>query len=1194
MQGIIEQILEGKYDYENSSLDFSCAKLEITMHKGEVCEGSFHVYSPEEVFTHGYVTATDLRMECLVAEFTGVNEEIFYCFHGEHLEEGDVVKGNFCVISNHGEYYLPFVVTVAHETPASSVGNIKNLFHFANLAKSNWKEAVELFYAPEFVKVFEGSDQQYYDCFRGLSVYPDNEQNVDEFLICINKKQKMGYVVRESEVRMELNQNTADDVMETELTVNRNGWGYTALQVECEGEFVFTRKEFLGEEDFPGNQCRLPVFIDTRMCRRGMNYGRIYLYNSYVSFEIPVVVQMGEESAAQVNRLQKKKHIVQLMKTYQEFRMKKVSSAAWLDATEVIVEALVAQDEDDAESRLFQAQLLISQERYNEAEWVLEHVLDMLEQTREEQTTLYAYYLYLTTLLQRDGGYVNQVTAKVEKLYGRDRSNWRIAWLLLYLSEEYNKTALSKWEFLEKQFIRGCESPILYIEALHLLNGNPSFLRKLDGHILQIVYYGCRQGVLNPELAEQVLYLAGRSKEYQPVLLKILQRIYKEREDVRFLQEICTMLVRGNCVGPAYFEWYEAGVEAQLRITNLYEYYMMSVDMQSNVELPRIVLMYFSYQANLDLTRSTFLYWYVVQHKVQLGELYETYKPRMEYFVVDQLQKGRINRHLAGLYQELLVPAMINAQTANQLARLLFAHSISVEDLRMRKVIVYQPGNLKEMVYPLSDGTAWVPLYGNDCTVLFEDAYGNRFASSVEYTLEKLMIPGKFLRMIFGHVTDCMELDLYRSEYAQETELLSEEAQDCMLRISANEAVDKRIRRRAFLKMLRYFYDTDKLQSLDECLENIPVGLFSPADRGEIFRYLVRRGRNDEAWAWVVELGPYFVEPKPLMRLVGEQIERMDGAMDEMLLQVALYCYRHRKFDSRIVEYLVQWAQCPTRELRDIWKSACSLEVEAYLLSERLLVQMLYSGAFVGEKLEIFDYYVSRTGDLRIIEAFLDRCSYDYFVKEQLTEDIVFREITRLYEEKGEVQRVCKLAYLKYYAENPERIKENTKPLIETFLEEFLSEKIHLNFFKNYVGLSFVKENLLREMMDKTVVEYRARAGARANIHYLIMGEDGVASEYLTEPMREVCSGVCFKEFVLFFGETLQYYIMEEGDGQEQLTESGNLQKSDIHGDALDWRYEMINDILISKTLEDYDTLDGLLDEYYRREYLYENLFELQ
>lgn len=1193
MQGIVNQILEGKYDYENGSLDFSCIKLELTMHRGEVCEGSFHVYSAKETFTRGFVSSTDMRMECLTSEFTGSREEIFYRFHGEKLQEGDVVKGNFCIVSNQGEYYLPFVVSVEHSTPTASIGNIKNLFHFTNLAKTNWKEAVELFYAPEFVKVFEGTDRQFLDCYRGLSVYPGNEQNVEEFLIRINKKQKTGFVVREDEIFMELD-TVCVDVPEAELNIMRNGWGYTALQIECEGEFVFTQKEFLGDEDFIGNHCKLPVFIDARLCRQGTNYGRIYLYNSHVSFEIPVTVQLGEASADRQLRLQRKQEIVQLMASYQDFRMKRIGSAAWLEETASIVEAMVARDEEDVEAALFQAQLLISEERYNEAEWVLEHSLDLLEAMDGEHATLYAYYLYLTTLIQRDEDYVNEVTNRVEKLFGRDRSNWRIAWLLLYLSEDYNKTAVTKWEFLEKQFIRGCESPILYIEALHLLNGNPTLLRKLEGYTLQILNYGSKQEVLSPELAEQVLYLAGKEKEYTPVLLKILQRLYKRKQDVRILQEICTMLVRGGRVGPTYYEWYEAGVEAQLRITNLYEYYMMSVDLYGNVKLPRIVLMYFSYQANLDLAHSAFLYWYVVQHKAELGELYETYKPRMEYFVVDQIQKGRISRHLAGLYQELLAPAMINEQTAGQLARLLFAHSISVEDLRMRKVIVYQPGNLKEMVYPLVDGKTWIPLYGNDCTILFEDAYNNRFVTSMEYTLEKLMIPGKYLRMIFGHVTDCVELDIYRSEYGQESEMLSEEAQNCILRICGNDSVDEEIRRRLYLKMLKFYYDADNMQALDACLDSIPVDLLSVEERGTVLRYMVRRGRTEEAWDWVVELGPSFVDPKSLMRLVSERIELMDGAEDKQLLQTALYSFRQSKYDSCIVRYLAQWAQCPTKELRDIWNAVRSYELDGYFLSERLLVQMLFSGAFVGEKLEIFAYYVSGDANLDIVEAFLDKCCYEFFVKERLTDTVVFRELGKLYEQQRELQRVCKLAYLKYYAENPNELAAENMPIIEDFLEEFLSEKIHLNFFRSYVGMSFARESLLREMMDKTIVEYRAKPGSKANIHYVIMREDGDNSEYLTEPMREVCGGICFKEFVLFFGENLQYYIMEEDGGEGQLTESGNLQRSDIRGDGADWRYEMINDIIISKTLEDYDTLDGLLDEYYRREYLNQNLFALQ
>ena len=282
------------------------------------------------------------------------------------------------------------------------------------------------------------------------------------------------------------------------------------------------------------------------------------------------------------------------------------------------------------------------------------------------------------------------------------------------------------------------------------------------------------------------------------------------------------------------------------------------------------------------------------------------------------------------------------------------------------------------------------------------------------------------------------------------------------------------------------------------------------------------------------------------------------------------------------------------KELRDIWKAAGSFGLERGRISERILLQMLFSGAYVGERTDIFADYIKKGADSRLEEAFLARCAYDYFVKERLTEELVFQEIGRMANQGGETLRVCKLALLKYYAEGLVEVKQDIKPILEAFLHEMLTERIHLNFFRGFMGKDDIKEPLLMELMDKTIVEYRARPGARAAIHYVVMHEDGESSEYCTEAMREVLAGVCFKEFVLFFGESLQYYIMEEQDGQEQLTESGNLQNGDIHGKSADWRYELINDILISRMLEDFDTLDGLLDEYYRREYLGENLFKLQ
>ncbi len=93
----------------------------------------------------------------------------------------------------------------------------------------------------------------------------------------------------------------------------------------------------------------------------------------------------------------------------------------------------------------------------------------------------------------------------------------------------------------------------------------------------------------------------------------------------------------------------------------------------------------------------------------------------------------------------------------------------------------------------------------------------------------------------------------------------------------------------------------------------------------------------------------------------------------------------------------------------------------------------------------------------------------------------------------------------------------------ECFLQEMLEQGIHLDFFR-----AFRRPVLgLQELADKTIVEYHASFGNRARIHYVIFHENGESEEYASEYMREVYGGVCFKEFILFFGESLQYYITE-------------------------------------------------------------------
>ena len=1174
MQESIKRILDGNFEYESGSLDFSCTKIELRLLKGSMYEGSFHIFSAPGCFTEGCVTSSDVRMECLTPEFVGNDAEIAFCFHGESMEEGDVLKGAFSVVSNRGEHYLPFVVTIEHTILDSSVGPVKNLFHFANLAKTNWQEALDLFYSPGFVRVFTGSDEQLLSCYRALSVNPGHEQNMEEFLIQINKKYPVEFVTQQTQLTLELPaEKNPYAVAETELEIVRNGWGYTALRIECEGGFVFTEKEYLSEDDFLGNYCRLPVYVDSSLCHKGKNFGTVFLYNSYVSLEIPVMVRLGEPEAGKHLHRNYKRIVVQLREFYQAFRLKKISTETWLKETGKLVDRLVSMDQNDVAANLFRAQVLITDGRLNEAGWVLDRAVELMELKDREKNVLWAYYLYLTSLVNKDEKHSNHVATEVERIYRKNRHEWRLAWLLLYLSEEYNKSATGKWVLLEKQFQYGCMSPVLYIEALYLINNNPSILRKLEKFELQVLYYGAKQQALSPETIEQLLYLVEKVKEPGPVLEKLLMMLYEKQPDARILHQICILLIKEARTGRDCFIWYRRGIEAQLRITNLYEYYMMSLDTGQVQALPKIVLMYFAYQNNLDYERSAFLYAHLLLHKEDYGDLYNGYRNRIEKFALAQLQKEHMNRHLAVIYGEVLKPEMITEQLAYPLSRLVFAHEIRVEDQRMKKVYVYQPGSLKPLEYYLSNGVAWISLFGSDNIIVFEDAYGNRFLKNVEYTLEKLMVPGKYLKSLAQYVKDLPPLDVYLCRGEKYENEITGEVLERYKRIMKSPFVEAEFRCKAYMKLLQYFYEADDMAALDGHLEQMPPEELTEEERASVVRFMVLRGKYETVYEWIKMYSPYFVEPKILLRFTSDMIQQKQYEKDDILFATALYAFRRGKHDSVTVQYLCDWYEGLSKELRDIWKAARNYGIDCTAFSERLLVQMLYSGAFVGERLEIFRYYVSGNPESEVVDAVLAQCAYEYFVKDKLMEEYICREIARIYLSGLQVQWVCKLAFLKYYSEHRDLLTESIKPVAGAFLQEMMKQQVHLNFFREYKEFEY----LLEDMRDKTIIEYKLRPGAHARIQYMILRENGEEEEYVTEYMQEVYAGVCSMEFVLFFGEILQYYIVEEDGETEQLTESGSIQKSDSIKDSVGSKYELINDMAIKsegkEAMTDYETV---------------------
>lgn len=1187
MQQTIARILDGQFDYERGSLEISVPRIEITVAPGEVFTGFFEVRAVNGRHTEGYVCTNDIRMNILTPSFEGEESAIEFSFATKGLEEGDVVQGEIYIVSNQGEYYLPYVVSIQHKNLDSSLGGIKNLFHFANLAKANWAEACKLFYSDHFVDVFTGNDKQYKKIYQGLSRCYANEQNVEEFLLEINKKNPVEYILE----RESINIQDPDGLVEEYINITRNGWGYTYLNVETNSDFVILSKLSLDDKDFLGNYLSYAVQIDATKLHRGNNYASITFFNSFTSFTVSVCVSNDIKISAEFSVHMESEHLAHDMMVYYEaFRTKKISSDTWIAETSRIVDRLMELDNESVVPKLFKAQLLMSQERYNEAKWLLDQAENVFTLEDDYSSVKWAYYLYLTTLYNRDERYIDDMTREVEKIYQMNPSEWRVAWMLLYLSEEYAISPSKKWVFIEQQLMAQCKSPMFYVEAVNMLQINPGLLTKLSEVEIKVLRYAAENELFTKELLSQFVYLAGKCKNYNAGIFEILVKCYEQNPSLSIVEPIVEMLIKGNKYGPEYYEWFLLAVKGEIRATKLYEYYMASIDLDNEYEIPKMVYLYFSYQMNLSWEQAAYLLLRVIENKEEMPEIYETYIDRIREFAVDAILKKNVNKDAAMVVRFALEDMPITEELALALSDYIFMHKITVHDDKIKKVAVYQYKEAVETSYIVEDGVAYVPIFNRDYALLFEDSFSNRYTTSVKYEVERLMVPGKIATQIQQYVTGNIEFDVFICEYSSARVEIDSENESRYQAILDSVDIDRDYKLEILGKLMAYYYDNDRIRELDSLLESLLPEDVDYRERINGITYMNLRGMYDKVLSWFTDYGIEGIDIKEVMRLTSRLIVRGDFALDPVLVKLASTVFFKNKYDENIVKYLARYYNGMTKNVRRIFSAAEGYLIDISKMCERMLLQILYTGYYVPERISIYRKFVSSGGSIEIQSAFLAQCSFEYFVKDQLTDAYVFEELTKLHVRGTSLQTVSKLAYLKFYAESGVPIDETKGEIIKTFLNDMISSGIYMSFFKEYFDSTTPDVN---RFSDKTIIEYKTDPGKKVWIHYIIEGSDSEESEYITEEMKDMYGGVHAKSFVLFFGEKLLYYITEADEDKELLTESGSIQKSDISNGIANSRFSEINDIVISETMSDYDTVNSLIYEYERRGYIIDTLFEI-
>jgi len=79
----------------------------------------------------------------------------------------------------------------------------------------------------------------------------------------------------------------------------------------------------------------------------------------------------------------------------------------------------------------------------------------------------------------------------------------------------------------------------------------------------------------------------------------------------------------------------------------------------------------------------------------------------------------------------------------------------------------------------------------------------------------------------------------------------------------------------------------------------------------------------------------------------------------------------------------------------------------------------------------------------------------------------------------------------------------------------------------------------------------------------------------------------------MFFGEEIQYYISEEYGNEVEVTESNRIVNNDVYNKHDESRYTLLNQMLISYTLQEEEELHQAMKQYAGLDEMTQKVFKL-
>lgn len=1176
MQSYIEGLAKGTFLYDSPRIIMDTDCLEISMAADSVYKGNFRLNVSDDRKAGGFVYSDSHRIVCLTREFSGNSVQISYEINSFGLQPGSVCCGRFLVISNGGELELPVKVLVTETGDNEEVQKL-TLEGFVKKASEDWYEAYNIFSSEKFARLLKSENPAMLSCYRALSADGMSMQCMEEFLTGVGEKDRVDFEFSENG---EIFHNVGESFKHT-VKIKKSEWGYIRLVITTDSDFITIQKNLLTTEDFVGSTCEMMFFVEASKLHYGINYGRIRVRSASDTKEYIFKVIKGQGGERGLNLksikdLEIGHNICECIEQYSLYMMGRINEREWAQET---FEKLAYLSSEFPESNWFalsKAMGFIYSGRIDEALAITENFKENNEPS--DNSDLWAFYLYLMTLVEDEEYIVDRIKNEFNELFKKNKES-----LVFNLISPYMNLVpegpIEVYDRYKTCFDKGYNSPLLYAGCAVVLNENPLIFGNPDDTDVCIMQWMARKDCISPELGHIFMEQLSSFKKFSPVAFRIAEyvcRSYDSPDNVRLL---CGYLIRMDMTSPECNKWYLKGIEYDLKVTRLYEYYISSIDDTADITLPKVIYMYFKYNSNIDNRKKAFLFAKLIENKRAYPEIYDYYRDAMVSFANDQFLKGVINDNMAVIYTEFFDERMIMDNTGDQFIDIAASFKLETENMDVTQVTVVYNKLRIENTYAVNDGIACIMLYSNDYELIFSD--GNVRFMTQAYSITPFVDFGIFLKRALRLYRNNERVIIKYMEDAGNLDLNPADQLEMMFTLLHSDKVKDHYKTHLKSDIIDYFYNNDSDYESSRLLEitfkDLPV-----SRKVEMADVLIKQGYYEHAYKLIRGFGYEDISTKNLLKLATYIIEKYNYEPSLFLDYLCMDVFNKEMYNQQSIKYLKDNHEGSLEDLNRIRIACESFGIDVYSLLERMIKQILFTDHFLPETDEIYDKYYRMGATNTVNRAYLQFNSYCYLIKEREVSEKIFEMLFRELLSGDHIHDVCKLALLKHWAvsERDDRCRESVSKLLTEFF---------------YRGYNFSSFEMLERLYDldiipkgRVVIEYITNPERKVEIHY-IFGTD----DYVDQEMFNAFEGIFVKEFTMFYGEEIKYYITELIAGNEQVVESGTYRRKDITESKARNSFDIMNEILFSVDNHDDLKTAALMKEYGDKKYLSEKLFSI-